>query len=314
MGMIDRGHLLTERRNPRSAGIDRLTVAEAFDVMNAEDAQVAHAVARCKAEICRAIDIVVGAFRQGGRLFYVGAGTSGRLGVLDAAECPPTFLTDPSMVQGIIAGGDTAIRRPVEGAEDDTEAARRVIDERGVDARDVVMGIATGGTTPFVHAALARAKERGASTIFLASVPRTEVPDDADVSIRVLTGPEVVTGSTRLKAGTATKMVLNMISTLSMVRLGKVHGNLMVDVDTRTNAKLVDRAIRIIGVETGLGRAESLALLRAAGGRAKVAIVMHRRGVDAAEAERLLAAHQGMMCHVLGEDGPHGAVADQASG
>jgi N-acetylmuramic acid 6-phosphate etherase len=271
--------------------------------MNAEDAQVAAAVARCKPQICRAVELAVSAFHRGGRLFYVGAGTSGRLGVLDAAECPPTFLTDPSMVQGIIAGGEAAIRRPVEGAEDDTAAARRVMDERLVGPTDVVVGIATGGTTPFVHAALGRAKELGAATVFLASVPPEQVPDEADVSIRVLTGPEIVTGSTRLKAGTATKMVLNMISTLSMIRLGKVHGNLMVDVDTRTNVKLVDRAIRIIDMETGLGREGSLALLRSAGGRAKIAIVMHHRGVDADRAEELLNENDGMMHRVLRHDG-----------
>jgi N-acetylmuramic acid 6-phosphate etherase len=303
MAMMDRGHLLTELRNAGSAAIDRMSVADAFDVMNAEDAQVAPAVARCKPEICRAVELAVNALRRGGRLFYVGAGTSGRLGVLDAAECPPTFLTDPSMVQGIIAGGETAIRRPVEGAEDDTDAARRVIDERHVGPTDVVMGIATGGTTPFVHAALARARELGAATIFLACVPADQVPDQADVSIRVLTGPEIVTGSTRLKGGTATKMVLNAISTLSMIQLGKVHGNLMVDVDTRTNVKLVDRAIRIIEVETGLGRDESLALLRAAGGRAKVAIVMHHRGVDPNQAEELLRQNDGMIHRVLRRGG-----------
>ncbi|MBN1342361.1 MAG: N-acetylmuramic acid 6-phosphate etherase [Phycisphaerae bacterium] len=302
MDLVDRGHLLTEQRNPRSADIDRMSIADAFDVMNGEDASVAQAVARCKPDICQAVERVVAAFRHGGRLFYLGAGTSGRLGVLDAAECPPTFLTNPTMVQGIIAGGETALRRPVEGAEDDVDAARCVIDERKVGPHDVVMGIASGGTTPFVHAALARARQLGAATIFLACVPPEEVPDDADVSIRVLAGPEVVTGSTRLKAGTATKMVLNTITTLALIQTGKVHGNLMVDVDTRTNVKLVDRAIRIIGMETGLGRQEAHALLRAAGGRAKIAVVMHHRNVDAAGAERLLQQHDGMIHRVLGTD------------
>lgn len=296
---MDRGHLLTEQRNPQSADMDRMSTARAFDVMNAEDARAAKAVAQCKPEICRAIDLVVTALRSGGRLLYVGAGTSGRLGVLDSAECPPTFLTDPSTVVGIIAGGERALRRPVEGAEDDVEAARAVIDEQRVSAHDVVMGIASGGTTPFVHGALARAKERGASTVFFACVPPDEVPDSADVSIRVLAGPEIVTGSTRLKAGTATKLVLNMITTLSMVRLGKVHGNLMVDVDTRTNAKLVDRAIRIIGMETGLDRDDAADLLRSAGGRAKVAIVMHHRRVNAAQAERLIDDNDGLIHRVL---------------
>jgi len=301
MTTTDRGHLLTEQRNRASATIDRMSVAEAFDVMSAEDALVAEAVARCKPQICDAAERIVAALRRGGRLFYVGAGTSGRLGVLDSAECPPTFLSDPSMVQGIIAGGDDALRRPVEGAEDDRDAARDVIDERRVGPDDVVMGIASGGTTPFVHTALARAKERGAATIFFACVPADQVPDQADVSIRVLTGPEVVTGSTRLKAGTATKMVLNMITTLSMVQLGKIHGNLMIDVDTRTNAKLVDRAIRIISMETGLIRDDALTLLRSAGGRAKTAIVMHHCRVNADRAEELLQRHDGLIYRVLEE-------------
>ncbi len=299
MAMTDRGHLLTEQRNPRSAHIDQVSIADGFDILNAEDASVAAAVARAKPAICRTVARVVVALRSGGRLLYVGAGTSGRLGVLDAAECPPTFLSEPHWVQGIVAGGEAALRRPVEGAEDDTDEAARVMDERGVTSRDVVVGIASGGTTPFVHAALDRAKELGATTVFLACVPESEVPDRADISIRVLTGPEVVTGSTRMKAGTATKLVLNSITTLAMIHLGKVHGNLMVDVDTSTNAKLVDRAIRIIGMETGLDRAAAERLLRQAGGRAKTAIVMHRRGVDAARAERLLAEGRGMMHRVL---------------
>ncbi len=299
--MMDRGHLLTEQRNPRSAHIDQMSIAEAFDVMNAEDASIPAAVAGCKADICRAITLVTDRLRGGGRLFYLGAGTSGRLGVLDAAECPPTFLTDPSMVQGIIAGGEVAIRRPVEGAEDDVQTACAIMDERQVGAHDVVMGIATGGTTPFVHAALRRAKERGAATIFFACVSAEHVPDDCDVSIRVLTGPEVVTGSTRLKAGTATKLVLNMISTIAMVQLGKVHGNLMVDVDTRTNTKLVERATRIIMMETGLTRDAARQLLTRADGRAKVAIVMHHRGLDAAAARSLLDQSEGLIHRVLGE-------------
>ncbi len=299
MPMLDRGHLLTEQRNPRSATIDQLSVADAFDVINAEDARVAEAVGRCKPDICRAVDLAVEAFRGGGRLFYLGAGTSGRLGVLDAAECPPTFLSDPEMVQGIIAGGETALRRPVEGAEDDEETAARIMNERNVGPNDVVVGIASGGTTPFVHVALDRAKERGARTVFFACVPPEEVPDRADVSIRVLTGPEIVTGSTRLKAGTATKLTLNMITTLAMIQLGKVHGNLMVDVDTRTNMKLVDRAIRIIQMETGLDRQQAQRLLERAGKRAKVAIVMHLLDLDAEQAEERLRAAGGKIHEAL---------------
>ncbi|MHC4092840.1 MAG: N-acetylmuramic acid 6-phosphate etherase, partial [Planctomycetota bacterium] len=206
--MKDRGHLLTELRNPRSMRIDRMSIAEAFEVLNAEDASVATAVAAAREDICQAIELVVNAFQSGGRLFYVGAGTSGRLGVLDASECPPTFLSDPSMVQGFIAGGWEALRRSIEGAEDHPEDAVAEIDARKVGALDVVLGIATGGTTPYVHAALERAKERGAKTVFFGCVAQQDVADEADVSIRVLVGPEVITGSTRLKAGTATKMVL----------------------------------------------------------------------------------------------------------
>lgn len=304
MAMTDRGHLLTEQRNPRSARVDQVAVEGGFDIINAEDATVAAAVAQAKPAICRTVECVVASLRSGGRLLYVGAGTSGRLGVLDAAECPPTFLSEPHWVQGIIAGGETALRRPVEGAEDDTDAAEAVIDERNAGEHDVVVGIASGGTTPFVHAALARAKQRGATTVFIACVPESELPDQADISIRVLTGPEVVTGSTRMKAGTATKLVLNTITTLAMIHLGKVHGNLMVDVDTSTNAKLVDRAIRIIGMETGLDRVAAEQLLRQAGGRAKTAIVMHHRRVDATRAEQLLAEHDGIIHRVLGTDRP----------
>ncbi|RME39275.1 MAG: N-acetylmuramic acid 6-phosphate etherase, partial [Planctomycetota bacterium] len=209
--MNDRRHLTTERPNRRSRDLDRMSLAEAFDVMNAEDATVAPAVARARDDIVRAVKLVADAFRAGGRLIYVGAGTSGRLGVLDATECPPTFLTDPTMVQGVIAGGPDALTRSVEGAEDRPEDGAAAMEERAVGPKDVVFGIATGGTTPFVHAALQRAGRRGAKTIFLACVPKEQVADEADVSIRVITGPEVLTGSTRLKAGTATKMVLNMV-------------------------------------------------------------------------------------------------------
>lgn len=302
--MQDRGHLLTELRNPRSMQIDRVPISEAFDIINAEDAGVARAVAAAKDDVCRAVELVTAAFEAGGRLLYIGAGTSGRLGVLDAAECPPTFLSDPQMVQGVIAGGWDALRRAVEGAEDDPERGAAEIDALGIEARDVVMGITTGGTTPFVHGALKRARERGAKTIFFGCVAADHVPDEADVSIRVLVGPEVITGSTRMKAGTATKLVLNMITTISMVRIGKIYQNLMVDVNTRANRKLVDRGARIIMTVTGLERGAAAALLEKAGGRVKTAIVMHARGVDRAPAEQLLAQTQGHVAPLL-EAGTH---------
>ncbi len=291
--MDDRGHLLTEQANPRSAHLDALSLSDAFDVMNAEHAGLAQAVQQARPRIIAAIELITAAFRQGGRLIYVGAGTSGRLGVLDAAECPPTFLTDPEMVQGVIAGGDAALKSSIERAEDDPAAGAAAMDERGVGERDVVFGIATGGTTPFVHGALRRASQRGARTVFFACVPAEQAADSADVSIRVLTGPEVLTGSTRLKAGIATKMVLNIVSTLSMVRLGKVFGNLMVDVDAGRCAKLTDRAIRIVMAAAGSPREAARNQLAAADGHVKTAIVMARRGLDREAARRLLAERAG---------------------
>lgn len=297
--MEDRGHLMTELRNPASARIDRMSIAEAVDVMNAEDATVAAAVAAAKPEICKAIELVVAAFEAGGRLIYVGAGTSGRLGVLDASECPPTFLSDPKMVQGVIAGGWDALRMAIEGAEDHPADGAAAIDEKQIGPNDVVMGITTGGTTPYVHGALQRAHELGAKTIFFGCVTAEHVPDEADVSIRVLVGPEVITGSTRMKAGTATKMVLNMITTIAMVRIGKVYENLMVDVNTRANRKLVDRGTRMIQAVTGLDRATAAALLAASGGHVKAALVMHLRGVDRTAAEALLDQHHGHLAPIL---------------
>ncbi len=297
--MQDRGHFLTELRNPRSMRLDRMSIAEVFALMNSEDATVTGAVAAAKDEICRAIELVVAAFQSSGRLIYVGAGTSGRLGVLDAAECPPTFLSDPAMVQGVIAGGWEALRRAVEGAEDDPEHAAAAIDDLQVGEKDVVLGISTGGSTPYVQGALGRARERGAKTVFFACVTQEQFTAEADVCIRVLVGPEVVTGSTRLKAGTATKMVLNMITTISMVRIGKTYENLMVDVNTRANRKLVERGTRMIQTLTGLGRQDARDLLERSGGHVKTAVVMHRRGVVRAEAERLLARHEGHLSRIV---------------
>ncbi len=297
--MQDRGHLMTELRNPRSLRIDRVSIAEAFDIVHGEDATISAAVAAAKPGVCKAIELVVAAFRAGGRLIYVGAGTSGRLGVLDASECPPTFLSDPRMVQGIIAGGWDALRRAVEGAEDSPSDGAAAIDQMDVGPNDIVMGITTGGTTPYVHGAIERAGQRGAKTIFFACVKSEHVGSQADVEIRVLVGPEVVTGSTRLKAGTATKMVLNMITTIAMVQIGKVYENLMVDVNTRANRKLVDRGARMIMTVTGIERSAALKLLDESGGHVKTALVMHFKKVDRATAQCLLESHKGRVAPIL---------------
>lgn len=298
--IADRGHLLTEQRNARSGALDSISLAAAFDVLNREDQTVPSAVAGAKADIVRAVGLVSAAWQAGGRLIYVGAGTSGRLGVLDASECPPTFRSDPKMVRGVIAGGKKALWRAVEGAEDDPEAAAVEMRKMKVGRLDVVMGIATGGTTPYVHAALAEAKRRGAKTIFFACVPKSQVKARADVDIRVVTGPEVLTGSTRMKAGTATKMVLNMITTLGMVRIGKVYGNLMVDLNSYACRKLVDRATRVVAVAANVSREEAARLLTAARGSAKTAILMHVRQLNRAAAERELKRHGGRLRESLG--------------
>lgn len=284
----DRGHLLTEQVHDGSADLDRLPAAEAVGLMIDDFAGVLPAIAAARPQIVAAVELVGGALARGGRLIYVGAGTSGRLGVLDAAECPPTFLSDPGQVQGVIAGGPAALLRSVEGAEDDALAGAVAMEERHVRPPDAVFGISAGGTTPFVRAALARARELGARTLFMACVPRHQAPDDADVSIRVLTGPELLAGSTRLKAGTATKMVLNMVSTLAMVRVGKVLGNLMVDLDAGRCEKLRDRGARIVMRVTGLDRTSAADLLLRAGLRVKTALVMHARGVPRERAGELL--------------------------
>jgi N-acetylmuramic acid 6-phosphate etherase len=279
---------LTEQRNPRSTRIDQLSSLEIVDLVNAEDRLVAAAVSDERVQIARAIDLVVDSFRRGGRLIYVGAGTSGRLGVLDATEMPPTYRTEPDMVQGVMAGGYEALLRAQEGAEDHPEEGAAAMDERSVDDKDFVLGIAASGTTPFVHGALKRARERGARTGFLlCTYPSEQLLQAHDVVIAPLVGPEVVTGSTRMKAGTATKMILNMLSTGAMVRTGKVYGNLMVDLQV-TCQKLQDRGERILMETVGVDRAEAARLLDAAGGHAKTAIAMKRLGVDAAEARRRL--------------------------
>ncbi len=295
---------LTERRNPRSATIDTASALEIVDLIAAEDAGVPAAVSKARAEIASAIDLVEGAFRSGGRLIYVGAGTSGRLGVLDAAECPPTFGTPPEMVLGLIAGGPPALVRSIEGAEDDTGAAERELNSLSVGRKDVVVGIAASGTTPYVGAALARARALGAHTVFLScSEPPPHLRESCDICITVLVGPEIVTGSTRMKAGTATKLVLNTLTTGAMIRIGKTYGNLMVDLRA-WNDKLVDRSQRIVMEAAGVDRSAARSAIEAADGSVKTAIVMARRGVARGEAERLLSENAGRLRAVVGDPPP----------
>lgn len=290
---------VTERRNPRTADIDLASPLAIVDQMNAEDRAVADAVASQREPIAQAIGAIEAAFRAGHRLLYVGAGTSGRLGVLDASECPPTFGTDPRMVVGIIAGGDHALRNPIEGAEDDPAAGAATMDTHAVTRGDVVVGIAASGTTPFVRGALLRARELGATTALIAcSEPPAVMRDAADMLMLPIVGPEVLTGSTRLKAGTATKLVCNMLTTGAMIRIGKSYGNLMVDLRA-TNVKLQDRAERIVCEVTGLTREAVRALLGQADGRVKRAIVMHALGVDAATADARLAEAGGVIRKVV---------------
>jgi N-acetylmuramic acid 6-phosphate etherase len=279
---------LTEQRNPRSMRIDQMSSLEIVDLINAEDRLIAAAVSDERLQIARAIDLVVEGLRKGGRLVYVGAGTSGRLGVLDASEMPPTYRTDPDMVQGVIAGGFDALLRAQEGAEDHPEDGAAAMEERSIGPNDFVLGIAASGTTPYVHGALRRARERGARTGFLlCTYPSEQLLQTHDVVIAPLVGPEVVTGSTRMKAGTATKMVLNMISTGAMVRTGKVYGNLMVDLQV-TCQKLQDRGERILMDTLSVDRAQASRLLDASGGHVKTALVMHRFSIDADAARRRL--------------------------
>lgn len=292
---------LTEQRNPRSMRIDRLSTIEIVDLINAEDRMVGEAVHEERQAIAKCIELVVDSFQRSGRLFYVGAGTSGRLGVLDSAEMPPTYRTDPELVQGIIAGGLAALVRAQEGAEDHPEDGAAAIDERGVGEADFVLGIATSGTTPYVHGALARARELGARTGFLLCThPPSSLLDTHDVVIAPLVGPEVITGSTRMKAGTATKMVLNTITTAAMVKLGRVYGNLMVDLQV-TCEKLRDRGERILMEALSLSRPAAAELLEASGGHVKTAMVMGTLGIEKEEAERRLSDAGGLVTRVVGD-------------
>jgi N-acetylmuramic acid 6-phosphate etherase len=293
----------TERRNPRTVSIDLASPLEIVDLINAEDRRVPDAVATQREQIARAIELAEATFRGGGRLFYVGAGTSGRLGVLDASECPPTFGTDPEMVQGIIAGGLPALTRSQEGAEDVVTNGALAMDEHGVSAKDLVIGIAASGTTPYVRAALERAISLGAKTGLVAcSPPPPDLVAKVDVTMLPIVGPEVVTGSTRMKAGTATKLVLNTITTGAMIRLGKTYGNLMVDLRA-TNNKLIDRSQRIVMEVTGVSREDATRLIERAGKSVKLAIVMQKKGVSREEAEKLLAENAGVVRRVT-KDAP----------
>ncbi|MEL4897843.1 N-acetylmuramic acid 6-phosphate etherase [Crocosphaera sp. Alani8] len=288
----ERGHLLTEQINPNSQNLDQLSTVELVELFNSEDSQTLKAIAQAKVELAKAIDVTSKALSQGGRLFYVGAGTSGRLGVLDAAECPPTFCTDPDMVQGIIAGGAAALIRSSENLEDRPQDGAEAIAQRKVIEKDVVVGISAGGTTPYVHGALSAAKQRGATTIAIACVPAKQVPMIVDIDIRLLTGPEILAGSTRLKAGTVTKMALNILSTGVMVKLGKVYGNRMIDVSV-TNSKLYDRALRILEELTELSRPDATELLDRSGKRVKLALLMHWTDLDSEAGQLLLDNNQG---------------------
>jgi N-acetylmuramic acid 6-phosphate etherase len=292
MQLNERGHLLTEQANPNSHNLDQLTPLELVDLFNQEDAKTNVAIAQARDSLAEAIVRTTAALRQGGRLFYIGAGTSGRLGVLDAAECPPTFCTPPELVQGIIAGGAAALVRSSEGLEDRADDGASAIAHHEISDRDVVVGITAGGTTPYVQGALQSAHQRGATTIFIACVPVEQVSIPVDVDIRLLVGPEILAGSTRLKAGTVTKLALNILSTGTMVQLGKVYGNRMVDVAV-TNSKLHDRALRILCDLTDLSREAAAVLLEKSDRNVKRALLMHWTGLDKEASDRLLAAHHG---------------------
>ncbi|HUW82489.1 MAG TPA: N-acetylmuramic acid 6-phosphate etherase [Phycisphaerae bacterium] len=299
--MKDRSRLTTEKRNARTRNVDRRSTLEIVDVINAEDRRVAPAVARQRRQIAAAVELIVESLGEGGRLFYVGAGTSGRLGVLDASECPPTFGVPPSMVQGIIAGGRRALVRSAEGAEDRPADGAAALRKRHVKPIDAVVGIAACGVTPFVRGAIAHARKIGARTVFLTCAPEGTEGVKADVIINPVVGPEVVTGSTRMKAGTATKLVLNTLTTAAMIKLGKVYGNLMVDLNA-TNAKLRDRAERIVMAVTELSRPQARRLLTRARWRSKTAILMHLAGLDFDGARRRLKRSNDSLRRALADD------------
>ena len=286
--------LITEQRNPNSMHVDSLSALEIVQLMNEEDKQVPLAIEKCLPQIAQAVECIVAAFQQGGRLVYIGAGTSGRLGVLDASECPPTFGVSPEMVKGIIAGGERALRHPIEGAED--SKAQAVIDLQTIQfsSKDVLVGIAASGRTPYVIGALEYAKRLGSVTVSIASNPNSAMANIVDIAIDTVVGPEVLTGSSRLKSGTAQKLVLNMLTTASMILMGKCYQNLMVDVQA-SNEKLKARAIRIVMQATDCDKAIAEETLKQADQNAKLAIMMILSGLDRAQAEALLEKHQGKL-------------------
>ncbi|MFQ5905510.1 MAG: N-acetylmuramic acid 6-phosphate etherase [bacterium] len=294
--------LLTEERNPDSLRIDEMSTGEILEVINREDHKVADSVHKELPYIEKAVELVVQSLSRGGRLFYVGAGTSGRLGVLDAAECPPTFSTPPEMVQGIIAGGHKALMASIEGAEDDSDGGAAELSKRELSSKDVVVGIAASRRTPYVVGAIEYARETGSTTIYICCNPRAQMDLEVDVSICPTPGPEVITGSTRMKAGTAQKMILNMITTASMIRTGKVYGNLMVDLQAKSQ-KLEERAKRIITILTGVSYDEASQYLRRSGGNLKATIIMIKTGLDLSGAlERLEKAGGSVKRAILGEE------------
>jgi len=286
--------LITEQRNPNSMHVDSLSALEIVQLMNEEDKQVPLAIEKCLPQIAQAVECIVAALQQGGRLVYIGAGTSGRLGVLDASECPPTFGVSPEMVKGIIAGGERALRHPIEGAEDSKEQA--VVDLQTIQfsSKDVLVGIAASGRTPYVIGALEYAKSLGSVTVSIASNPNSAMANIVDIAIDTVVGPEVLTGSSRLKSGTAQKLVLNMLTTASMILMGKCYQNLMVDVQA-SNEKLKARAIRIVMQATDCDKALAEETLKQADQNAKLAIMMILSGLDRAQAEALLEKHQGKL-------------------
>ena len=286
--------LITEQRNPNSMHVDSLSALEIVQLMNEEDKQVPLAIEKCLPQIAQAVECIVAAFQQGGRLVYIGAGTSGRLGVLDASECPPTFGVSPEMVKGIIAGGERALRHPIEGAEDSKEQA--VVDLQTIQfsSKDVLVGIAASGRTPYVIGALEYAKSLGSVTVSIASNPNSAMANIVDIAIDTVVGPEVLTGSSRLKSGTAQKLVLNMLTTASMILMGKCYQNLMVDVQA-SNEKLKARAIHIVMQATDCDKALAEETLKQADQNAKLAIMMILSGLDRAQAEALLEKHQGKL-------------------
>ncbi len=295
--------MITEQRNPNSTDIDLKQISEIVKIFHEEDRKATEAVAAVSDAITTAIDRIVDAFSQGGRLFYIGAGTSGRLGVLDASECPPTFSTSPEMVQGIIAGGDIALRKSVEGEEDKPEKGKLAIRQHNLTQKDVLVGIASSGRTPYVLGAMKEAHNIGTTTIFLSCVsPTEELNEYVDYFITPIVGPEIITGSTRLKAGTATKMVLNMLTTISMIKTGRVYNNLMVDVNA-SNTKLIDRSIRIVQTITNVDASVAHEAIKQADGNAKTAIVMLTKDLNRNDAITLLDNHRGFLRPILDEEG-----------